>query len=341
MTTPSFPLQQWYVAAFGSEVGRTPLARTVCKEPLVMFRRRDNSVAVLDDRCPHRFYQLSRGRLVDDDIECGYHGLRFDGMGACTHIPAQKQIPAGFGVRSFPAAERSGLVYVWMGEPVRADRSLIPDFPENGGAAWAASGALRHVEANYQLVVDNLLDLTHLTFVHKTTLAGPGIQENPLDVRVDGERVIARREMRGVDPAPIFRTLRHFPDKIDRYQNITFIPPSHVHIRIEATPAGANDDPDLVHHVVLNHLTPETERTTHYFWSICRRMRIDDAAIGQRLFEMNRAAFDEDAEVLKHQQAMIDRDSARAALANLDADKATVAARRIVRRKIEAEKAKT
>ncbi|HET7020638.1 MAG TPA: aromatic ring-hydroxylating dioxygenase subunit alpha [Xanthobacteraceae bacterium] len=341
MTTPSFPLQQWYVAAFGSEVGRTPLARTVCNEPLVMFRRRDNSVAALDDRCPHRFYQLSRGQLVDDDIECGYHGLRFDGTGACTHIPAQTQIPAGFGARSFPAVERSGLLYVWMGEPVRADRSLIPDFPENGGEAWAASGALRHVEANYQLVVDNLLDLTHLTFVHKTTLAGPGIQENPLDVRVDGDRVIARREMRGVDLAPIFRTLRHFPGKIDRYQNITFIPPSHVHIRIEATPAGANDDPDLVHHVVLNHLTPETERTTHYFWSICRRMRIDDAAIGQRLFEMNRAAFDEDADVLKHQQAMIDRDPARAALANLDADKATVAARRIVRRKIEAEKAKT
>src|SRR5262245_9027132 len=341
MTTPSFPLQQWYVAAFGSEVGRTPLARTVCNEPLVMFRRRDNSVAVLDDRCPHRFYQLSRGQLVDDDIECGYHGLRFDGTGACTRIPAQKQIPAGFGVRSFPAVERSGLVYVWMGEPVRADRSLIPDFPENGGAAWAASGALRHVEANYQLVVDNLLDLTHLTFVHKTTLAGPGIQETPLDVRVDGDRVIARREMRGVHPAPSFRTLRHFPDKIDRYQNITFIPPSHVHIRIEATPAGANDDPDLIHHVVLNHLTPETERTTHYFWSICRRMRIDDAAIGQRLFEMNRAAFDEDAEVLKHQQAMIDRNAGGAVLANLDADKATLAARRIVRRKIEAEKAKT
>jgi hypothetical protein len=112
-----------------------------------------------------------------------------------------------------------------------------------------------------------------------------------------------------------------------------------VHIRIEASPAGANDDPDLVHHVVLNHLTPETERTTHYFWSICRRMRIDDDAVGQRLFEMNRAAFDEDAEVLKHQQAMIDHPGG-AVLANLDADKATVAARRIVRRKIEAETAK-
>jgi phenylpropionate dioxygenase-like ring-hydroxylating dioxygenase large terminal subunit len=341
MTTATFPLQQWYVAALGSEVGRTPLARTVCNKPLVMFRLRDSSLAVLDDRCAHRLYQLSKGQLVDDDIQCGYHGLRFNGAGACTHIPAQKEVPARFGVRSFPAAERSGLVYVWMGDAALADTSLIPSFPENNGPGWAASGEHRHVEANYQLVVDNLLDLTHLTFVHKTTLAGPGIQENPLEVRVDGDHVIARREMRGVDPAPIFRTLRHFPEKIDRYQNITFIPPSHVHIRIEAVPAGAKDDPDIVHHVVLNHLTPETERTTHYFWSICRRMRIDDAAVGQRLFEMNRAAFEEDGEVLKHQQAMIDLDPGSAVLTNLDADKATVAARRIVRRKIEAENAKT
>ena len=341
MTTATFPLQQWYVAALGSEVGRTPLARTVCNKPLVMFRLRDNSLAVLDDRCAHRLYQLSKGQLVDDDIQCGYHGLRFNRAGACTHIPAQKEVPARFGVRSFPAAERSGLVYIWMGDAALADTSLIPSFPENNGPGWAASGEHRHVEANYQLVVDNLLDLTHLTFVHKTTLAGPGIQENPLEVRVDGDHVIARREMRGVDPAPIFRTLRHFPEKIDRYQNITFIPPSHVHIRIEAAPAGAKDDPDIVHHVVLNHLTPETERTTHYFWSICRRMRIDDAAVGQRLFEMNRAAFEEDGEVLKHQQAMIDLDPGSAVLTNLDADKATVAARRIVRRKIEAENAKT
>ena len=338
--TSSFPLQQWYVAALAGEVGRTPLARTICNAPLVLFRRGDSSLAALDDRCPHRLYQLSRGQIVGDDIECGYHGLRFDGAGTCTLIPAQRSIPAGFGVRSFPAVERCGLVFVWMGDATRADPSAIPDFPENDGPGWAASGTLRHVEANYQLVVDNLVDLTHLTFVHKTTLAGPGIQENPLEVRVDGDRVIARRAMRGVDPAPIFRTMRDFPGKIDRFQNITFIPPSHVHIRIEAAPAGTTDDPDLVHHVVLNHLTPETERTTHYFWSVARRMRLDDVAIGQRLFELNRAAFEEDGEVLAHQQAMIDRDPAAAMLANLDADKATVAARRIVRRLIEDERSK-
>ena len=338
MSTRSFPLQQWYVAARTPEVGRTPLARTICGEPLVMFRCQDGSVAVLDDRCPHRLYPLSKGELRGDDIECGYHGLRFNGAGQCTLMPAQKEIPKRFGVRSFPAVERNGLVHVWMGEAARADHALVPEFPENGGPGWGAHGSCRHIEANWQLVVDNLLDLTHLTFVHKTTLAGPGIQENPLVVHTAGDRVVARREMWGVDPAPIFRTLRHSPGRIDRFQNIMFLPPNHVHIRIEASPAGANDDPDRVHHVVLNHLTPETERTTHYFWSICHRIRHDEPEAGQRIFELNRAAFEEDAAVLSAQQAMIDRMPAgTATLANLEADKAVAAARRIVRRKLEAE----
>ena len=335
MPARSFPLQQWYVAAMAREVGRAPLGRTICGEPLVMFRRQDGTPVALDDRCPHRLYPLSSGELKGDDIECGYHGLRFNGTGACTLMPAQKDIPPRFGVRSFPVVERCGLVHVFMGDAARADPALIPDFPENVAQGWASTGACRHMEANWQLVVDNLLDLTHLTFVHKTTLAGPGIQENPLVVRVEGDRVLARREMRDVEPAPIFRTLRHFPGRIDRFQNIAFIPPNHVHIRIEAAPAGVNDDPDLIHHVVLNHLTPETERTTHYFWSICRRMRLDDEETGRRLFELNRAAFEEDAAVLSRQQAMIDRNPG--ALANLGADKALAAARRIIRQKLEAE----
>lgn len=337
MTLRPFPIQQWYVAAKSKEVGRTPLGRTICCEPLVMFRRQDGTVAVLDDRCAHRQYPLSRGELIGDEIQCGYHGIRFNGKGACTLIPAQPEIPRGFGVRSFPAVERSGLVHVWMGDPARADPAGIPEFAETVAPGWAAVDGYRRVEAAHLLVIDNLLDLTHLTFVHPTTLAGPGIQENPLAVTVEGERVQARRVMLNVDPAPIFRTMREFGGKIDRYQNITFLPPNHVHIRIEATPPGATDDPDRVHHVVLNHLTPETERTTHYFWSVARRMKLDDADVSRRMYEMNRAAFEEDADVLKHQQQMIDRNPAGATLANLDADKATAAARRIIRRKVEEE----
>ena len=119
--------------------------------------------------------------------------------------------------------------------------------------------------------------------------------------------------------------------RIDRFQNITFHLPSHVHIRVEATPAGTKDDPDLVHHVVLNHLTPETEKTTHYFWSITRRIRVDDNELSTRLHRMNKMAFDEDVGVLRDQQSLCDTDTTP--LVNLAADRAVSEVRRIIRRK--------
>ncbi len=337
MTEQPFLMNQWYVAAHSAEVAHRPLARRICGVPLVFWRKQDKTVVAIDDRCPHRKYPLSKGALAGDDIECPYHGLRFGPDGRCTLIPAQSEIPAGFGSRAFPVVETTHLVYVWMGEAGKADTALVPDFFENSAPGWKAMPDYLHIDANWQLIVDNLLDLTHLTFVHKTTLASPGIQENPLEVVVDGDRVVARREMHDVDPAPIFHTMRKFEGNIDRYQNITLILPSHVHIRVEATPAGKSDDPQRLHHVVLNHLTPETERTTHYFWSISRRMKIDDPKISDLLHRMNKKAFDEDVGVLREQQRMIDTDSSP--LVNLAADTAVNEARRIIRRKFAEEAA--
>ena len=313
--------------------------RMICGTPLAMYRGADGVVHALNDRCPHRKFALSQGRLVGDDIECGYHGIRFSGDGACTLIPAQADIPEGFGVRAYPTTEKNGLVYVWMGDAAKADLTLIPDFFENVEGEWAPATDYLLVDANWQLIIDNLLDLTHLTFVHKTTLASSGIQENPLVVTVEGDIVRARREMHNVEPAPIFNTIRQFHGNIDRFQNISFIPPNHVHIRLEASPAGAANDPDLVHHVVLNHLTPETEKTTHYFWTISRRLRVTDAALTDLLHRMNRTAFEEDAIILRHQQRMMDGDSEHVPLVNLAADKATNEARRILRRKFQEEAA--
>jgi vanillate O-demethylase monooxygenase subunit len=334
-----FLRNHWYVSARSSELSRKPLARTICGEPLLFYRRENGAPAVLTDRCPHRQYPLSRGTLHHDDIECGYHGLRFGPDGGCTLIPAQADIPKGFGARAYPAVERNGLIHVWMGDAARADQSLIPDFPENDGPGWGAVQDYLHIDANWQLIIDNLLDLTHLTFVHKTTLASSGIQENPLKVTVDGDIVRARREMHNVEPAPIFTTMRHFEGNIDRFQNLTFLPPNHIHIRLEACPTGVTDDPNLVHHVVLNHLTPETERTTHYFWSISRRMRLEDPKVSDLLYRMNRTAFEEDVGVLRLQQQMIDSSREPQPLVNLEADKAVAAARRILRRKYQEEAA--
>lgn len=337
MTAKPFLMNQWYVAARKSEVSRSPLGRTICGVPMVFYRRGDGSAAALDDRCPHRKYPLSKGRLIGDDIECAYHGLRFGGGGACTLIPAQTDIPRGFGTRAFPAAEKSALVYVWPGDPALADAALIPDFPENDSAEWKPMSDYLHIEANWQLIVDNLLDLTHLTFVHKTSLASPGIQENPLTVTVDGDIVRAKREMRGVPAAPIFRLLRDFDGNTDRSQNITFTMPNHIHIRSEAAAAGVEGDPDRVRLAILNHLTPETERTTHYFWSIAHRAGAGGPGISERVHSMNKMAFDEDVGILREQQKMLDTDSTP--MVNLAADKALNEARRIIRRKFAEEAA--
>ena len=337
MAEKPFLFDQWYVCARSPEIVHDVMARRICGVPLVFYRKADGAIAALDDRCPHRKYPLSQGVLRGDDIECGYHGIRFRPDGRCASIPAQEDIPGGFSARAFPVVEKNQLVYVWMGDAAKADQTLVPDFFENSDADWAPARDYLRIEANWQIILDNLLDLTHLTFVHKSTLASPGIQENPLVVTVEGDTVRARREMLNVPPAPIFKTIRAFNGNIDRYQNITFTPPNHVHIKVEAKPAGLADDPDRVHHVVMNHLTPETARTTHYFWSISRRMRIDEPAMTELLGRLNRMAFEEDAVILRRQQEMIDADTEGSPLVNLAADKQVNEARRILRRKFAAE----
>ena len=136
MPSNSTAAQSWHAAALASEVSRAPLERTVLDERIVLFRRQDGSVAALDDHCPHYGYKLSTGEIVGDDIECAYHGLRFNGTGQCTWMPAQKQVPERFCVRSYPTFERDGTVFVWMGYSERADATLLdgaaPAIPDAG-----------------------------------------------------------------------------------------------------------------------------------------------------------------------------------------------------------------
>jgi vanillate O-demethylase monooxygenase subunit len=323
----------WYAAATSPEIGRTPFARTVCDEPMVFFRRANGSIAALSDRCPHRLYALSKGEIIGDDIQCGYHGIRFNGGGVCTLIPFQREIPRGFAARAFPVIEKHALIFVWMGDPAKADPTLLPDFKENDSAGWTAVHGYHYVRANYELLIDNLVDLTHLPTVHKGTLAGPGVHENPFQVEFDDHSVRAKRVMRNVDPAPVHRTIRTFPGKIDRSQELEFRPPVYVHIKLGAIPAGSNEPLERPHHVVINSLTPETQRSTHYFWSVARWMNLDDPEVSRKLKEMNQNAFDQDQAVLEVQQAMIESDKSHQPLANLEEDKATAAVRRLMRRK--------
>jgi phenylpropionate dioxygenase-like ring-hydroxylating dioxygenase large terminal subunit len=177
----------WYVAASDAEIGSKPLARTILGEPVVLFRTGAGAPVVFEDRCPHRHLPLSMGKLVGDELQCHYHGLRFAPDGRCVRIPGQDHIPAGAKAKTYPLVERYHWIWIWMGDPARADPAAIPDFHWLDDANWGAKSAYLHVDANWQLIVDNLLDLTHLAFVHETTIGNAAIAENA-EVKVEAER---------------------------------------------------------------------------------------------------------------------------------------------------------
>jgi phenylpropionate dioxygenase-like ring-hydroxylating dioxygenase large terminal subunit len=334
-----FLRNQWYTVATSAELGTTPLPRTICNEPMVIFRCRDGQVAALTDRCPHRKAPLSAGEVVGNDIQCGYHGIRFAADGACTHVPGNAPVGRNFRARSFPAREMHGLIFAWLGEASLAQETLIPDFSENVKPDWAAVWGTIHVKGNYQLLLDNILDLTHVVFVHKTTLAGGGVTDTPLEVSVDGDVVRAQRLMRNVDTAPIYQAARGLNGKIDRWQFLEFRPPVYVRVTLGARATGDDTPFGAPTHVVLNSFTPETERTTHYFWSTVRPWALDDDRVSKIYKDMTDLAFAEDARMVELQQQLIDSDHSGAPLVSLAFDRAGVAARRIIRRKLEQEAA--
>jgi phenylpropionate dioxygenase-like ring-hydroxylating dioxygenase large terminal subunit len=334
-----FLRNQWYTAATSAELALKPLARTICSEPLVLFRGMDGKVAALTDRCPHRKAPLSSGEVVGNDIQCGYHGIRFAADGACTHVPGDAQVGRNFHARSFAVSEQHGLIFIWLGEASLADPSLIPDFGENVRPGWTGVHGLLHVNGNYQLLIDNILDLTHVVFVHKTTLAGGGVTETPLEVEIEGDVVRAQRLMRDVDTAPIYKAARNLHGKIDRWQFLEFRPPVYARITLGAREAGSELPFGTPTHIVLNSFTPETERSTHYFWSTVRSWGLDDANVSKIYKDMTDLAFAEDARIVEQQQLLIDSDTSGAPLVSLAFDRAALGARRIIKRKLDEEAA--
>ena len=159
----------WYAAIWSDDLKDRPVARTFLNERVVLFRNASGRVAALEDCCCHRAAPLSRGEVSGEYLACGYHGLKFDVSGQCVEVPGQRMVPRGAKVRSYPVRERWGVVWIWMGEPARADETTIPSLHWLADPKWTATPGYIHLKSNYQFLIDNLLDLTHVTYVHKNT----------------------------------------------------------------------------------------------------------------------------------------------------------------------------
>jgi len=307
-----FPRNFWYVAAWDWEVRRQELfRRTICNRPIVFWRKTDGTPAALEDRCCHRHMPLSDGKLRGDNVECPYHGLTYDSTGACVRIPSQAAIPPTARVQSFPVVERYHWIWIWMGDPALADPALIEDFHWMDDPAWRAKGERLDLKSNYLLLVENLLDLTHLQFVHPTTLGTEAISAVPIKTEREGNKVRVTRWIMNSPPPPFFQKAGGFrPDEnVDRWQIIEFTPPAFVRLDVggarTGTGAREGDRSQGITMRNLNAITPETDTTTHYFWAQAHDFQIDDPTVTELLYRQVHTAFLEDLGVLQAQQGNI------------------------------------
>lgn len=279
LRTHPFQENAWYAAALSAEVTRTPLRRLILGDAVVLFRAEAGDPVVLEDRCCHRSAPLSPGRLIGDTIECPYHGLCFDPSGACTHVPGQMDIPANAKVRSFAVAERYGMVWIWGGDKDGADPAKLPDWRWSEDPGWTSRAGSFHIPCHYMLSVDNLMDLSHVGYVHKTTIGSAQDGEEAIvDTFTEAGHVTVRRWTKNRRPPPAYRDKLGMDERVDRWQMIEFRAPCYVRTfkGMGLNVFGATgyhfssveaDAPSGALTVSRGHtcITPETETSCHYF----------------------------------------------------------------------------
>lgn len=331
-----YVLNAWYVAAWSHEVTSDPVNRMICELPLVLFRTSAGDVKALTDRCAHRAFPLSAGRVLGDTIQCGYHGFAFDGDGVCTRVPGQDAVPQSIRVRRYPVVERDGWIWVWTGDADLADDALVPDTHWMADPAWATNTHSVKFESRASLIHDNLLDLTHESWLHTSTVGDDYIYEHGITVEVGDGAVTVDRFMPSVEAPPLYASTMGTTGLYDRFHTTEFRLPGYLLLHSGITPEGApREDGFLIK--VLNGITPIDAHTSWYYYAFSRNFAIDDQAATAELQEGLGVVLDEDAEAMRLQEiGMQQREpSERDALIGQDAGVSK--ARQQMKRLLEAE----
>ncbi len=329
-----FVTESWYAIAWGSEIGRQPFARMVCNEPLVLYRTEQGNLVALEDRCCHRRLPLRMGKVIGDNIQCAYHGFTFEPGGQCVKVPGQELIPPSARVRKFAVEDRYSLVWVFLGDAALADPAKIPDYHWITDPEWGAKGSYLHVRANYLLIVENLLDLTHLAFVHATTIGNASVVDSAkVEFKRGSNSVEVRRDIKNCPPPPTYAKAGKFTGNINRFQYINFTPPGYVRLETggsEVLEPGSAGTPRKITLRNLNLVTPETDTTSHYLWAQCHDFDVKNRDTTEMVFNDVQTAFLQDVEVFEAQQRSISH-YPEAPEVDVNGDTGALQARRIVR----------
>jgi phenylpropionate dioxygenase-like ring-hydroxylating dioxygenase large terminal subunit len=285
---------RWYVAGWASELtAEAPLlGRTILDEPIVFFRN-GPGIGALRDQCPHRFSPLRLGSVTEGILQCPYHGLAFGADGECVRNP-QGPVPKAARVRAYPACEAHSMLWVWMGAPEMADPARIPDFSCIGAApATVRTPGYSRVDAHYELLNDNLMDLSHVDFLHRSTFSQGSLSAVRPQVSVHGEAIRILWKVLDAEPSVINKP--HIGDvkRIDIDTEVVWHAAGNMRLSITMRPTGGPSEPALLIQG-CHMMTPESATSTHYFHCGTRNFAVDDLAMTAQRVKIARRAFDEE-----------------------------------------------
>lgn len=330
----------WYVAAFAHDVQPLKvLSRRICDLPVVLYRTANGRAVALEDRCSHRAMPLSydNGRCEGENIRCPYHGLLFGPDGVCVEVPSQDRVPPTANIRAYPLVEKDGALWIWPGRPEHADPKLIPDYPFHTDPSYRWASFTTEFEASWDLVLDNLCDMTHISFVHTGVNGDTEAHlKAKMSVKPWGDRGVSiERQLPNCDPPPHYIKMGGFTGKVDRWQEIK-ITPNLAQFYTGATEAGTGAFEGKRNHGVglrsYHGITPKTETSCYYHLANARDFGLDDPSLDEKMTESAWLTVHiEDRPVIEAQQKRILEEPNRK-MVDIQADAGGLQLRRIMAR---------
>ncbi|MFZ3554335.1 Rieske 2Fe-2S domain-containing protein [Streptomyces sp. BH055] len=326
----TFARNQWYVAAWSKEVGRELLGRTILGEPIAFYRTEAGDPVALADRCVHRRYPLSASGLDGDRVVCGYHGFTYDTTGTCVFVPGQKRVPRTARVSSYPVAEVDGMVWVWVGDPEQADTSVIPRAPHLVADGFVTVEGMEPIDADFMLLVDNLMDLSHETYLHGGYIGTPEVAETPIATEVDEEAGIVRvsRHMKDAECPPFYARSTGIEGRIDRRQDIEYHAPCLYLLHSTISPSG--QETPAFRTEITYAITPSSPGKVYDFWAVSRNFATEDEEVTTFLRDFNHTVVMQDVDALNLLQRTLDTEPEGYQELSINIDTGGLAARRIL-----------